>query len=148
MARYQIEAKQAMHDNYWLPVGHPYIRERDALRAIRRRSLKHKMPTDWWRIVPVEQETKMVKYDVEVTDTFGGEANYCWVKRFTLEVPQDITKLAFSRRVKALIGWTGLRCRVSDFGNGSLDIRPVNMCQVCFTVFRETEVADNAQADA
>jgi hypothetical protein len=23
-------------------------------------------------------------YRVEVTDTFGGEANYCWVKRYTI----------------------------------------------------------------
>ena len=26
-----------------------------------------------------------MKYYIEVTDTFGGEANYCWVKRFTVE---------------------------------------------------------------
>lgn len=24
-------------------------------------------------------------YFVEVTDTFGGEANYCWVKRYLIE---------------------------------------------------------------
>ena len=24
-------------------------------------------------------------YDVEITDTFGGEANYCWVKRYTVK---------------------------------------------------------------
>ena len=25
----------------------------------------------------------MAKFTIEVTDTFGGEANYSWVKRFT-----------------------------------------------------------------
>jgi hypothetical protein len=24
-------------------------------------------------------------YAVEVTDTFGGEANYCWVRRYTIK---------------------------------------------------------------
>ena len=24
-------------------------------------------------------------YIVEITDTFGGEANYCWVKRFAVK---------------------------------------------------------------
>lgn len=27
----------------------------------------------------------MNTYDIEVTDTFGGEANYCWVDRYTIE---------------------------------------------------------------
>jgi hypothetical protein len=24
-------------------------------------------------------------YKIEVTDTFGGEANYCWVSRYTVK---------------------------------------------------------------
>jgi hypothetical protein len=28
-------------------------------------------------------------YEIEVTDTFGGEANYCWVKRGHNKVPQS-----------------------------------------------------------
>ena len=27
----------------------------------------------------------MTKFNVEITDTFGGEANYCWVNRFSVE---------------------------------------------------------------
>ena len=27
----------------------------------------------------------MPKYRIEVTDTFGGQANYAWVNRYTLE---------------------------------------------------------------
>ena len=26
-----------------------------------------------------------MKYFAEVTDTFGGEANYCWVRRYIIE---------------------------------------------------------------
>ena len=39
----------------------------------------------------------MGKYHVEVTDTFGGEPNYCWVKSFIVSAssPQGaITKVA------------------------------------------------------
>ena len=25
-----------------------------------------------------------MKFNIEVTDTFGGEANYCWVRRYTV----------------------------------------------------------------
>jgi hypothetical protein len=76
-------------------------------------------------------------YDVEVTDTFGGEANYAWCRRYTLTVPADIKPATFMRKVKDLIGWTGVRCNVSDFGNGSLDIRPRGVCQVCFTSYHD-----------
>ena len=27
----------------------------------------------------------MQKFNIEITDTFGGEANYCWVERFTVD---------------------------------------------------------------
>lgn len=27
----------------------------------------------------------MTKFYIEMTDTFAGEANYCWVKRFTVD---------------------------------------------------------------
>jgi hypothetical protein len=26
----------------------------------------------------------MKTFNIEITDTFGGEANYCWVKRYTV----------------------------------------------------------------
>ena len=29
--------------------------------------------------------------DCEYTDTFGGEANYCWIKRETLTLPKNIS---------------------------------------------------------
>jgi len=27
----------------------------------------------------------MENWDIEITDTFGGEANYCWARRFTVK---------------------------------------------------------------
>lgn len=72
----------------------------------------------------------------EMTDTFGGEANYCWVKRGTIETTDDISNLALMRRIKKEIGWNGYRCAVDNFGD-MLSIRPAGICQVCFITFGE-----------
>ena len=70
----------------------------------------------------------MNKYEVEVTDTFGGEANYCWVRRYQIEGDTDRQLV---RRAKAAAGWNGLRCETSSFGD-VIEIRPKGMCQVMF----------------
>ena len=39
----------------------------------------------------------MNTYQIEVTDTFGGDANYCWVRRYTFKAKSirgSIQKLA------------------------------------------------------
>lgn len=72
----------------------------------------------------------------EVTDTFGGEANYSWVKRGLApsKESEDFSDLAAVRRVKREIGWNGVRCRVSNYGD-IIELRPYGMCQVCFITF-------------
>lgn len=80
-------------------------------------------------------------YQIEVTDTFGGDANYCWVNRETVNVPdtlQDQTKIRrfLIREAKAFAGWTGLRAEVFDFGD-SYEIRPRGICQVCFVTWED-----------
>lgn len=71
----------------------------------------------------------MHTYEIEYTDTFGGEANYCWVKRCNVTMP-DLTHYGYSgsadgsysmankvfkrelmRKAKAAIGLTGIRGR-------------------------------------
>lgn len=71
-------------------------------------------------------------YEVEHTDTFGGEANYCW--RNTYRLPGGLTRLQKVRRAKALCGLTGVRCVVSDFGD-VLEIRPRGVAQVVFVTW-------------
>ena len=75
-------------------------------------------------------------YNIEVTDTFGGEANYSWVTRHALDAPATLSQRALVRRVKALIGWTGVRCDVYDYGD-MIDIRPRGACLVCFITYGE-----------
>ena len=69
--------------------------------------------------------------EVEYTDTFGGEANYCWVKRETLTLPVGISDRAIMRRAKAAMGLTGVRGRSESYGDG-LRFVPYGSCTVMF----------------
>lgn len=71
---------------------------------------------------------------VEVTDTYGGEANYSWVRRHELRGLEGKSDLAIVRRVKREIGWSGHRCRTKKWGDG-IRIVPRGICQVCFIDF-------------
>jgi hypothetical protein len=54
-------------------------------------------------------------YLAEYTDTFGGEANYCWVRRATVD---GKGKRSILRRARAALGLTGVRGRITaDFGD-------------------------------
>ena len=80
-----------------------------------------------------------MKYQIEITDTFGGEANYSWVRRHSIEVPDKATDLALVRRAKRKADWSGVRCKVSKYGD-IIEIRPQGVCCVLFIVPSE-EVA-------
>jgi len=78
-------------------------------------------------------------YQVEVTDTFGGEANYSWVRRCTIEAPtaeyrSPAYRRTLVRRAKAAAGWTGLRCVVDDYGD-SYRITPSGRRAPCWVMF-------------
>lgn len=54
----------------------------------------------------------MQDFEIEVTDTFGGEANYSWVRRYT------VTAKSFLGAVQKLSRLEGLAWRcVGDFGD-------------------------------
>jgi len=74
-------------------------------------------------------------YDIEMTDTFAGEANYCWVKRAALDAPDTLSRLALVRRAKGLMGLNGVRCRTYDHGD-MVEIRPHGACVVMFITHR------------
>ena len=63
----------------------------------------------------------MVQTDIhwEVTDTFGGEANYSWVNRGKIKCKpgEDYSNLAAVRRAKKDAGWENLRCKREDYGD-------------------------------
>jgi hypothetical protein len=86
-------------------------------------------------------------FEYEYTDTFGGEANYCWVKRGKASVP-ELTHYGYDGRngyakadkaqsrelvrlVKAELGLTGHPCARVDCGH-MLELRPRNSATVIF----------------
>ena len=71
--------------------------------------------------------------NVELTDTFGGEANYSWAQREQLELPADATDRQIVTAAKAALGLTGTRCRRFDFGEG-FELRPCGSCTVAFVL--------------
>ena len=77
-----------------------------------------------------------MKCNVEVTDTFGGESNYSWVRRYTFEMPDGASDLAIMRRAKREAGYSGVRGKVSKLGE-MLEFRPYRVCHVMFITFGE-----------
>lgn len=77
-------------------------------------------------------EPETFEVHVEYTDTFGGEANYCWVKRATLTLPVGTSDKVVMRRAKAAMGLTGIRGRTESYGDGHRFV-PYRSCTVMFT---------------
>ena len=92
----------------------------------------------------------MAKYQVEYTDTFAGEANYSWVRRATISMP-ELTHYGWDgstgyvkanrayqrelmRRAKAAVGLTGLRGRTYDHG-AMYEFRPYRSATVMFVTW-------------
>ena len=72
-----------------------------------------------------------MKYHYEMTDTFGGEANYSWVRRGELELPKGASDLMLVRRVKKALGLEGVPCKRLDYGD-QIALYPVGSCTVIF----------------
>lgn len=93
-----------------------------------------------------------MKFDIEHTDTFAGEANYCWVNRHVVEMPElthygydgstnyskanAVFRRELVKAAKAKTGLTGIRCRVEWLGN-DCTIWPRGMAQVVFVSWKE-----------
>ena len=89
----------------------------------------------------------MNTYNIEYTDTFGGEANYSWVRRATVTMPElthygydgatnyckanKILRRELMKKAKAAVGLTGARGRVESWGE-VLSFKPYGCCTVLF----------------
>lgn len=72
----------------------------------------------------------------EYTDTFGGQANYSWVRRGQVELPENASAQTIARLVKRDAGLTGVRMVRQDFGD-MIELRPVGLCTVLFVTFED-----------
>lgn len=82
-------------------------------------------------------------YQLEITDTFGGEANYSWVRRHTFDKPATASRRSIVRRAKALAGWTNVPCIVDDYGD-LISIKPRGVCMVAHVYWFEGEEQEGA----
>lgn len=71
----------------------------------------------------------------EYTDTFGGESNYSWVKRGTIET--DDFKKAL-RLAKKELGLTGMRGRITMNCGDMIAWVPYGHCTILFISWEET----------
>lgn len=88
-----------------------------------------------------------MKYNIEYTDTFGGEANYSWVNRASVTMPEmthygydgatnyykanKIYERELMKKAKAAVGLTGVRGVVERFGD-AISFKPYGSCTVLF----------------
>jgi hypothetical protein len=66
-------------------------------------------------------------YDYEYTDTYGGETNYCWVKKG--KVNADNLKLAL-RYARNELGMRGVRGKITGEFGDEIWWTPNNCCTV------------------
>ena len=84
-------------------------------------------------------------YKIEVTDTFGGEANYCWVRRgefkpnhaFEVGEQQRAFRRQLAQEVRAVAGWpTSVRIQINNLGD-MYEVRPRGLLQVAFVTYED-----------
>lgn len=76
----------------------------------------------------------MGSLQIEYTDTFGGEANYSWVRRATVPFRAAGSDREAMRLAKATMGLTGARGRTykqADY----MEFRPYRSATVLFVVY-------------
>ena len=78
--------------------------------------------------------SKTLEVCIEVTDTYGGEANYLWVDRSTIWMQENASDLAIIRKVKNVLGLSGHRCSVQNYGDEFV-IDPAGQCIRIFVTF-------------
>lgn len=92
------------------------------------------------------------RYNVELTDTFAGEANYSWVRRAVVTMPElthygydggtnyakvnKVFNRELMRRAKAEMGLTGIKGRTYWHGEQG-EFRPYGLLQVMFISYIE-----------
>ena len=75
-----------------------------------------------------------VVFEFEMTDTFGGQPNYCWVRRHAVQCPSDISDRDLKALAKELFGLTGVKGEWDSYGD-QLEFRPRAACIVVFVTY-------------
>lgn len=77
-----------------------------------------------------------MRVQFEVTDTFGGEANYSWFKRTELVLPDGTTDRMVVALARQWAGWSGKGSQWEKMGgNDDIRVKPYGLLQVMFITF-------------
>ena len=76
-------------------------------------------------------------FECTLTDTFGGELNYSWARRATIEAPSNASDSLLIRRAKRALGISG-RHRLESWGE-TLAVFPVGTCTAITIEPKESE---------
>lgn len=71
---------------------------------------------------------------LELTDTFGGEANYSWVKRKEIHISDKASDLSIVRQAKKAFDMQGIKCIKETYGD-SIVLKPQGYNVVLFITF-------------
>lgn len=96
-------------------------------------------PVTLWENGEPSDEFVPVVYDLELTDTYAGEANYSWVKRAALVYATAPTDRALILAAKRALGLTGIRCTRDDWPDtgATIQLDPRGYCQRAFITCRD-----------
>jgi len=72
-----------------------------------------------------------MKFQIELTDTFGGGANYLWVRRAEFEAPEDASDRLLVRRGKRALGISDQRHKTEQWGE-TIALQFPGQCIVAF----------------
>ena len=89
----------------------------------------------------METTNTLATFDAEVTDTYGGETNYGWVRRASFQAPRDASDTVLVRMGKAALNMTGQRCKRSTYGD-TIQLDAVGACVRAFITFRDEPTND------
>ena len=73
----------------------------------------------------------MRNFNVQYTDTFGGQPNFSWVKRGTISLADDSTDRQIVLACKEAVGLSGVKCDREEDGETTI-LRPRGECTVMF----------------
>jgi hypothetical protein len=87
---------------------------------------------------PPARLKKFARWTVQVTDTFGGEANYAWVRNYEIVTPEPTSQTRVVKRAKEIAGWTGHECKTERIDSDTYIVRPKRLLQIMFIDYKDS----------
>ncbi len=80
---------------------------------------------------------EMLTYEVVHTDTFGGEANYSWVRKAEITVPHYTSRYQLVRDAKKAVGTNGVWSMTEEHGDDLTIVYRAAKCVITFITLKD-----------